>query len=463
MRLPHLVLTVAVLAAAAVAGAAGQADVRWSHHRETGEYAFAIGDFTRAESELRAALEIAQTFPQGDPRLETSLDELARLLENRSRLDEAQPLYQLEVAAREARLGPDDAGLLDPLAGVARTALAAGDSPTAEAALRRYDRIATASGQADPRQHRMVLDLLARQQVLLGHPEEALGFKRRAVALLDADPSLTPSERADALEGLAGLEIGSGDPAKAESLFQDAAKLRAEDGGNAAEVLAGGAKAALAAGQVEAAVRLAEDALARKPDAGTELAVRRTLADAAWQVMPQGDLRPGDLLTGGADSPELSRAAEALAALLALQEARFGPASPEAQATLERIVLVEARRGRAAEAAAAERRLLGMAPPDSDTARRARTDLVGLLAAAGDTAGAAEANAALIAEQEAAWGADDPRLLPALSRQLDLLTQLKHKREARALKKRIRKLERAGDARIPRALQGRSGSRWCRL
>ena len=443
MRLVRTALTVAVLAVAASAVAAGQPDPRWSHYREVGEYAFAIGDYAKAENALREALKIAQTFPQGDPRLETSLDELARLLENRGRLDQAQPLYQLEVAAREARLGPDDPGLLKPLVALARTALAAGDSPTAEANLRRYDRIATATGKADPRQHRMVLDLLARQQVLLGNPEQALGFKRRAVALLNADRSLTPGEKADALQGLADLEISSGDAAKAASLLKTAAKLRAEDGGNGPKVLADGAAAALAAGHTDTAVRLAEAALSGHPDADTQLAARQTLADAAWKVMPQGDLRPGDLLAGGADSPELGRVVEALTALLALQETRFGPTSPEVQATLQRMVLVEARRGRAAEAAAAERRLLELAPPGSDASRRARADLVGLLVAAGDTAAAADANAALIADQEAAWGTDDPRLLPALSRQQDLLTELKQKKEARALKKRIRKLERA--------------------
>ncbi len=443
MRFARPVLVAVVLGVAAGVLSAGQPDPRWTHHREVGEYAFAIGDYVKAESELREALKIAQTFPQGDPRLETSLDELARLLENRGRLDQAQPLYQLEVAACEARLGPDDPQLLAPLAGVARTALAAGDSPTAEANLRRYDRIAAATGKADPRQYRLILELLARQQVLLGNPEDALGFKRKAVALLDADPSLTPGERADALQGLASLEISSGDPARGESLLEAAAKLRAEDGGDPAKVLADGAAAALAAGQADTAARLAEAVLAGHPDAAAELAARQTLADAAWKVMPQGDLRPGDLLAGGADSPELTRAAEALAALLALEEARFGPTSPQVLETLERIVLVEARRSRAAEAAAAERRVLELAPPGSDRSRRARADLVGLLVAAGDTAAAADANAALIAEQEATWGTDDPRLLPALSRQQDLLTGLKQKKEARALKKRIRKLERA--------------------
>jgi len=56
-------------------------------------------------------------------------------------------------------------------------------------------------------------------------------------------------------------------------------------------------------------------------------------------------------------------------------------------------------------------------------------------------AGSVQANADLLAAEEAAWGIDDPRLLPTLQRQYDLLRAAKERKAARAVKKRIRALE----------------------
>ena len=64
-------------------GVSASAQGSWSTHTSAGEYAFARGDLDRAESEFRAALDIAQGFPAGDRRLETSLENLARLVRTR--------------------------------------------------------------------------------------------------------------------------------------------------------------------------------------------------------------------------------------------------------------------------------------------------------------------------------------------------------------------------------------------
>ena len=95
-----------------VALTAGAQD-SWTAHTNVGEYAFARGDLERAESEFRAALEIAQRLPAGDRRLETSLQNLARLYEHESDFDRAQPLYQLLLAAKEHRLGTEHPDLLN--------------------------------------------------------------------------------------------------------------------------------------------------------------------------------------------------------------------------------------------------------------------------------------------------------------------------------------------------------------
>ena len=67
----------ALVVAVLVAATAG-AQSSWSAHTRAGEYSFARGDLERAENEFQAALEIAQAFLEGDQRLETSLENLAR-------------------------------------------------------------------------------------------------------------------------------------------------------------------------------------------------------------------------------------------------------------------------------------------------------------------------------------------------------------------------------------------------
>ena len=108
--------TVLLLITFAVCGVHAQDS--WSAHTRAGEYAFARGDLERAEAEFQAALEIAQQLPAGDRRLETSLENLARLSEHESDFDRAQSLYQLQLAAEEMRVGEEDPVLLDTLLAV---------------------------------------------------------------------------------------------------------------------------------------------------------------------------------------------------------------------------------------------------------------------------------------------------------------------------------------------------------
>ncbi len=67
-------------------------------------------------------------------------------------------------------------------------------------------------------------------------------------------------------------------------------------------------------------------------------------------------------------------------------------------------------------------------------------NLIGLFTTANQPDKAMTANAWLIAMQERAWGESSSRLRPALERQLDLLTQAGLKKDAKAVKKRLKKL-----------------------
>jgi tetratricopeptide (TPR) repeat protein len=428
-----------IIALAISTNATAQTD--WGGHTRTGEYAFARGDFARAEAEFRAALEIAQQLPAGDRRLEMSLENLARFYEHQSDFDQAQSLYHLLLAAQEMRLGLEDPGLLDTLLAVARTAQPSGDVPTVEESLTRYARIADATGMADPAQRWRALAMLARTETLQENPDGALRWQRQAVKALADDSGATETERADTIETLAHMELVAGEAQSAEFLLGQVAKLRTGDGGvNAtASTMAQGAAVAFGAGEFETAEELALRALDASPNPEEELEARNVLADVSWIRVGRGADDVGDLLAAASEDEALVTASDRLRSVEALEKGT----NPE---TLTRLVQVEARRGLPAEAAKWQRLVLesvqATSGPSSPAAIEALRNLITLLAAAGHTEEALAENGSILGSLESSFGEMDPRLVRDLEVRLGLLTELGRKKEAKAVRKRIKKLSR---------------------
>jgi hypothetical protein len=426
------VLVLAIL----VAGSAG-AQGSWSARTNAGEYAFAHGDIHRAESEFRAALEIAQRFPAGDPRLETSLENLGRLYEHESDFDRAQPMYQLLLAAKEARLGTEHPALLNPLFAIARVSQPAGDLPTVVDSLQRYAAIAEASGEAGPRRHWQVLQMLARMQTVQEEPDQALVWQRRAAAVIGYDPAATTQERANVFESLAEMELVAGNGPAAERLYVEVAELRKEEDEADAfpDTMAQGAETALAAAEFETAERLAMRAVNASPDADAELQARKVLAELSWIKVNRGTDDMVNLLAAAAENEELARARDRLRSLLVLE-------GGDDRTTLSRLAQVEALRGQPASAADWQRHLLDLVGDDPEAAAAARRDLVTLLAAAGRYDEALAENAAVLADLEARYGPSDKRLMPLLGQRLELYESAGNKRQAKKIRKRMKKLSR---------------------
>lgn len=412
----------------------------WDYHTRAGEWAVAQGDQELAEQHFKAALELAQKLPPRDPRLETSLSNLARLYEYESRFDDAQPMYQLLLAAQEERLGEDHPALLDTLLGIARTALHSGDTPVAQENLERYVALADATGAAEPREHALALSLLARMKTLAEDWPAALELRRKAVEVILAAPGATPEEQATEVESAAQLELLHGDPARGAELAQRAAGLRLEaDQQTAGAIgLAEAARTALGAAEPAIARNLAHaalDAAAAAPqDGGATATAREVLAGAAWlEVRRTGEL--GDLLQAASDDPALAEAGTALATWLEVQRQTAGTDPAAIAETLDRLAHVAAARGDAEQAIRWQRELVAVSG-----GRAARTDLVGLLAAAGHAAEASQLNLGLIAETEAAHGEVHPDLVPLLITQQRLYEQLGERRDAKRTAKRLKQL-----------------------
>jgi len=418
-------------------GVSAGAQGGWSTHTSAGEYAFARGDLERAESEFRAALEIAQGFPAGDRRLETSLENLARLYEHESDFDRAQPLYQLLLAAKEVRLGPDHPALLGSLYAVARVSQPMGDLPTVVGSLERFAAIAAASGEADPRQHWQVLQMLARMQTIQEKPDQAAKWQRLAAEAIANDRGATSEERIDLLVGLAEMELVAENGPAAERIYVEVAELRTEEDEADAfpDTMADGAETALNAAAFETAERLAMRAINAHPDADAELKTRTVLVELSWIKVNRGTDDMENLLAADDDDVELVRARDRLRALMVLEGA-------DKRTTLTRLAQVEALRGQPASAADWQFQLLEMVADDPQATAVARRDLITLLAAAGRYDEALAENAVVLADLEALYGPSDKRLLPVLSQRQALYESAGNKKQAKKIKKRIKKLSR---------------------
>jgi tetratricopeptide (TPR) repeat protein len=414
--------------ASAIATAQGD----WSTVTRGAEYAFARGQMAQAESGFKSALEIAQTFPAGDRRLETSLENLGRFYEHQSEFAKAQPLYQLLLAAQEYRVGTDDSELLNTLFIVARVSQPIGDLPTVESSLARYDAIATASDSADARQFWQVLAMLARMEIIQEDEAAALKWQRRAAEVLATDSQATAAERAIQLESLARMELTAGEGPRAEQLFVQIAQLRAEEDEQDAmsQTMAAGAEAAFAAGEFDTAERLALRALNAHPEPDDEMTGRMVLADVSWAKVNRGTDDLEMLLAAASDDEEVLRARDRLRSMVVLEDGTN-------LENLSRLVQVEALRGQPLEAANWQRQLIGSAGAVDP---QMQLDLVTLLAAGGKTDEALALNAEVRSSIEAEYGAKDARLVPILGQRLNILIDAGRKKDARKISKQLKKI-----------------------
>jgi len=417
----------------------------WEYHQRLGERLFAYGRTAQAEAELKKALKIAGSFPPGDRRLEATLEDLGKLYENEERLEEAQAMYSLLLAAVEARAGNDSPELLPPLAAAGRTALAGGDVPTAKEDLNRYAALAASTGKADPDRHRSVLEMLSRLAAVEGDFETALARQREAVKLLDRGTA-TDEERVVSLESLAQFELAHGSAEAGAKILREVAALQSSDPGlgQPGATLVKGAQAAVAGGNPEVAAELARAALEAGAAGEDELEARGIVADADWRTIGAQGVSPGDLLGTRKDDPAVAATRKELGALETLQSQRLGAGDPRRITTLKRLARVAAMEGDVEGSLQYLKQLGTIAASGHDPSLELSVleERAGLLRAAGRADAAIEANSRLITAIETARGPEDPSLVPVLRSQEELLRSARRKKEARKIHKRLRKLER---------------------
>ena len=95
------------LCVALVATQACTQPTNWGMHHTAGQKAYEQGRYAEAEKARLLALKEAENFGPEDPRLATSLNDLAVLYHAQGKYAEAEPLHKRALAIREKALGPE--------------------------------------------------------------------------------------------------------------------------------------------------------------------------------------------------------------------------------------------------------------------------------------------------------------------------------------------------------------------
>ena len=93
---------------------------QWESYMVAAQAAYQQGNYAEAEKQLAAALKQAEGFPPEDPRLATSLNDLAGLYQAQGKYAEAEPFFKRALAIFEKALGPEHPHVATSLKDLAR-------------------------------------------------------------------------------------------------------------------------------------------------------------------------------------------------------------------------------------------------------------------------------------------------------------------------------------------------------
>ncbi len=109
-----------------------QEEASWDDAMAAATKAFQQGNYDEVERMLTVALEQAKALGEGDPRLATTLENLAMLKQAQGGADEAEPLHRRALEIREEALGPEHGSVARTLYRLAELHYARGNLADAE-------------------------------------------------------------------------------------------------------------------------------------------------------------------------------------------------------------------------------------------------------------------------------------------------------------------------------------------
>jgi tetratricopeptide (TPR) repeat protein len=201
---------------------------RWESYTDAGTAAFERESFEEAESQLDAALQLAEEFGRHDPRLATSLSNLARIHRARGDYAHAEQLYKRSLAVDEKAFGPDHEEIANSLNNLAQTYRAQRKFSFAQPLYERALEIRERAVGPDHPEVALTLDNLAQVYHAQGRFADAEPLSRRAVAILEKSLGPEHPNVATSLNNLAGMHDDEGHFDEAEDLYKRSLSIYTE-------------------------------------------------------------------------------------------------------------------------------------------------------------------------------------------------------------------------------------------
>jgi tetratricopeptide (TPR) repeat protein len=104
----------------------------WERYNVSAQQALSQGKLAEAENFFRMALAEAKKLPPNDPKIPTTINNLANCLRQQSRYADAEPLYKEAISIKEKAAGHNSKDLAVLLENYAKMLRLAGRTPEAE-------------------------------------------------------------------------------------------------------------------------------------------------------------------------------------------------------------------------------------------------------------------------------------------------------------------------------------------
>jgi len=193
--------------------------------RELGDMRFIARDPEAAEKAYREALAIQkQCLGVDHPDTLACMDNLAALLRNSGRLQEAIALQREVIDGAKAVYGEDSMRYADSLASLGETVLKAGDEAGARAAFEEMIAIWDRNDFPARLPVRSARTILADIDLRAGQSEQAEALLRKTLTEKDDSPPATRWVQSHAMSMLGGILAGRGDVNEAERLLSEGAE-----------------------------------------------------------------------------------------------------------------------------------------------------------------------------------------------------------------------------------------------
>ncbi len=200
-------------------------ELTWEIYHRHGKDNFQNGNYDVALKDFQKARELAEKFPENDPRLGKTLNNLATVYDYLGKYSDACTSAELSVKNAEKLMPPEDPTLMKRLDFLATLYLKTNQFTKSQTASERYLKYVEKTRSKDDKECARVLDNIVVSLHALKKNEEAEPLAKRALLITERTTNEESKQVAKELSVLAGLQLDQKKYADAEATSRRALAL----------------------------------------------------------------------------------------------------------------------------------------------------------------------------------------------------------------------------------------------